>query len=250
MNTKKIITVAILASFGGQLVMPFAAFAASVDGTTTRAQQNFCSRLPGLATQTQDATAQRIAHLEEQKAKQFNRIADNRERKDDRLLHNRSEWDSNRTEHYDKLLARATTTAQKEAIAKFQSTVEKLVKERRDAMDKAHTTFRTGVDTITTSRKTSVERAITTFKNTSDAALSQAKTDCDVGNNPRVIREAYRTSTEAARKKMQDDRRAIEKTRASIEPLIEARRAAVEKALATFKAGIEQARTELKAAFK
>ncbi len=249
MNTKKIITLTVLASFGGQLAIPFMAFAAPT-GERSNAQQNFCSRLPALTERTQGAVAQPIEKMKEQKEKRLDRLADNREHRKDGLSGRRSEWDENRIARYDKLLERASTTVQKEAVTKFKITIEKLVEDRRVAVDKAHATFRTGVDAAIGARKSSVEMAIANFKTASDAALAKAKSDCEAGKDSRVVREAYRTSTEAARKKMQDDRRAIEKARITIDPLVEARRVAVDKALKVFKAGVEQARTELKAAFK
>lgn len=231
--------------FGVYSVLPNAAHAES-----ERVPQGFCSRLPQLSDRARSDVDEQLLKIQEQKKERLDRASDERLTKGSRIEENRSQWEVNRAHQYDALFALAKTSQQKEAVRQFQKTMEQLVRARQDALDHAQDVFRTETDKLIASRKVSAERAVTTFKDSFEDASFRARTDCADSKDPSLVREEYRDRVEGARKKLQDDRKAIEKVRISLEPLVATRAQAIQDAMNAFTVGAEQARDDLKAAFR
>ena len=212
-------------------------------------QEAFCSRFTQQAERITDNLAEHRSKFEERKENRVNRLETHRDGREAKLDENRSGADERRNAMYARLEARATTDAEKAAVATFKKTVEDAVDVRRDAVDAAIADFRKGVDAAIAGRKDDMDSAVSKFKSAVEAALAKAKSDCEGGADPETVRTNFKNSLQAARKILIADRQAADKVGEQVKKLAETRRIAVKAALDAFKATVEVARAELKEVF-
>ncbi len=167
---------------------------------------------------------------------------------DAKLSAKRDEAAEHREAQFAGMEDKATTTAQKAAVAAFKTAVNSAITTRKAAVDAAISTFRSGVDGAITTRKAAIQTTRTTFKAAIEKAIEQAKADCAAGKDGKVVHETMRASIAAAQAKFVAYIKAIEKPKVDRESLITARKAAIDKAMADFKAAMDKARADLKKA--
>lgn len=220
-------------------------------GTSTSAgrAQISCERLTQFADQVMTRLAEHEQKYGERYTERLSKINGREVEQDARLVNRRGEQTEQRSEWYTKLEVKATTDAQKAAVAIFRSTIDVAITTRRAAVDKAVADFRIGLDAVIAARKATLDGIAATFTTSMNTALAKAKTDCAAQVDPRTVRETLRVALEAARVKFQTDKTAAEKARTTIEALRVTRRTAIKNALDAFRATAEQARAQLKAAF-
>ncbi len=213
------------------------------------AQANICNRISDLSLKIGQRMDNLSAKIEEKVSQREQTIENRWQKRDGQKTENRTEWDANRAEHIAKLEERATTDAQKQAVAQFKETVNAAISARRAAIDSAIETFRKSVESAITARKTKLDDAENAYRNAVNTAYQKAQTDCASSVEPAQIRTALKANLKSAKEKFNSDREIIEKMQDSMETLIASRKQAVERAIQDFKTAMEKARTDLKAAF-
>lgn len=167
-----------------------------------------------------------------------------------RLSDTRSKADDQREKHYDKMLERAATDAQKQAVEDFQAAAELAVDARRDAVDAANGQYNDGVAALLKSTNDSTAAAVKIFTDSVETAFAKAKTDCQAGKDAADIKSALQSSLQSTHAKFQSDRQAVEKIRSKIAELNQARQKAINQSWQDFRKAVEAARATLKEALK
>ncbi len=209
---------------------------------------NFCGRVSTLQTTLDQTITDRKNKLENTWTQRQQMIATNRSNREQRLTSDRLQWDQNRQERYNKMMAKATTDSQKQAITAFEATIELAVKTRKSAADGAIQTFRSSLDQAINTRETDIKTAISNFQSAVDNAFSQAKTDCDKGAQTAIVHSNLKTALQAARQQFEITRQTADKVSTQEQTLAQARRNSVEQAISTFKTTLQDAITTLKTA--
>lgn len=208
-------------------------------------QENLCQKISDMANREQERLRQRTMNSGDR----FQNWQLKTTEKNSELANLRSNWDGNRDAQFKKLEEKATTDAQKQAVADFEAAVKAAITARRTAFDAAITTFREGVKKLISDRAEGVSASFTAFSDATKAAYETAKTDCASGKDPATIRTTLRNSIAAARTKFHSEKTSAPKVGGNIQILIDARRAAINKAMTDFKTAMEKARADLKKAF-
>ena len=160
----------------------------------------------------------------------------------------RDENESKRKAQLDELTRRATTEAQKQAIATFAAAMTSALLTKDVAIDAILLAHRTEVDTITTARKADISKAITALKTEIDAAKTKAKADCANQVAGDTVRSTLRTSIEKAQETFRTTVKSIEKVKDVSKESRDAKKEAVRMAEEAFKVTIKKAKDDLKLA--
>ncbi len=234
---------------GTLLLVLFAPTFVSAQGSTTDAglvRANFCTSIDNISAKVATGINEREVRYQEERRARDIKLGDRFTTRDSTRVDHRLDWDTNRGEKFARLGEKATSTAQKAAVAKFTKAVDTAVLLRRSAVDSAIAEYRKNVDTAVSARRASVEMLIANLKKETSAALLKAKSDCTNGVTPRTARDGYVASLKAAREKFHTGVKALNARHDALAPLLEIRKNKVEKAVADFKASIENATRELK----
>ena len=246
-------TIALLAS-----VLP--AFAEDTRGTVevkvranaevTAEGSNVCPRISQVSNVLQTRLAELRVKLDAHRDERKGKLAEMRVKHQENAVERRDDWNA----RWDKILlelqAKATTDADKAAIAQFKLEMKAAFDARKTAVDAANATFRAGIDKAVTDRKTAVQAAADGLRAAVKAAFDKAKADCAAGVAGATIKANLKASLDAAHVKYRTDMQAAEKVGANAKALAETRRAAIEKANTVFKAAAQKARDALKAKLK
>ncbi len=241
------------------LLAPFAAFAqntAAVNanvganaGANVRLDANFCTNLSIASTKVETGVNDKDDTLNKNQTDRLAKVVQDRADRDAKLQQTRTDSDGTRAAEFAKLNLKASTDAQKTAVATFQANMTAAISLRRSAVDAAIASFRTSVSALISSHQGSVNSAATTFKNSVSAAVAQANSSCAAGVAPKTVRATFIASIKAARQQFSTDRKAQQDLGPQVKALEETKDAAITAALNTFKASANQARIALKAAF-
>lgn len=210
----------------------------------------FCSRISSAAEKTTTRINERITTVETRESDRLKQIATRQAAQDKKLAGERTTWDASREASYEKLLGKANTDLEKQAVNDFKTTISDAVTLRRSEVDKAIDTFRTGAEGVVTKHQEGVNQALKNFEQSVDAAFTKAKTDCTNSKDPQAIREALKASLKQARETLKSERSSLGDTRQAIEALKATRKQSVEQAVNTFNATAKTARETLKKAFQ
>ncbi len=213
------------------------------------AKDNFCSRLSEFHSKVDQKITNLDTKLEEKINQILTRLGVRWNNRDTRLTEKKEKWDTNRNEHYAKLIERAKTEEQKQAVNKFIEKIEVAVAVRRTAVNAAIQTFRQGLEQARTTRQSSIRTAVSVFKNSVNSAFEKAESDCKKGVDKTAISKELKTSLKNARDKLTDDKQTIEKLGPVMSGLVTTKNQAIQKAFQDFKTVVEEARKELKVAF-
>ena len=214
------------------------------------AGRNFCVRIDEVISRVDQQITNRTTQLQVQRQKGINKLTERRNARNERAVENRIKRDGNRTEHYAELEARATTDAQREAVAAFRSTVESAITARKTAIDSATQSFRQSLNQVMTARQTAIDTAVNAFQSSQTTAVNQARADCTAGIDAKTVRETFHANIRTAQAQFNNERQIIEERKDLIEPIRGTQRQAIEKAIADFKATMKKARADLQAAFQ
>lgn len=166
-----------------------------------------------------------------------------------KLVALRAQWNNNRDAQFAKLNEKATTDAQKLAVADFEKTTKTAISTRQVAVDAAIATFRAGVKNLIITHENGVSGDRTAFEATIKAAFDAAKNDCQNNIAAATVSTNLKNALAAARSKFKLDKQDVPKMGSDIQSLITARKQLVDKAFVDFKATMETARVALKKAF-
>lgn len=205
---------------------------------------DICARISDMAAKAQEKMGQIKTPGE-----RFSNWQEKMTEHDAKLAALRAQWNANRDAQFAKLEEKATTDAQKLAVADFEATTKAAISKRQSAVDAAIATFRVGVKNLIVTRQQGVGDDRTAFEAAIKAAFNQAKTDCDNNVAPATVHTNLKNALAAARSKFKLDKQGEPKVGADIQALIATRKQAVDVAMAAFHATMEKARTTLKAAF-
>jgi hypothetical protein len=189
------------------------------------------------------------AKLERIKASSSLNLAERQGKWDKFLAASRANWNVKGDKQFSKLERRASTTAEKEAVAAFKATMTAAVAVRQAAVDKAIADYRAGLKDKMAARQAALNAAITAYKNAADAAFAKAKLDCASSTNFKIVNNALKASLKAAQDKFKADRQAVEKLGPDVKALTAAKKTAIDKAISNFKTAADNAKAALKAAF-
>jgi hypothetical protein len=223
-------------------------FASAADATSTSGAS--CSRIGDFSVNTQARLTDRESRYAKNYSDRLSNVDSREQKQNDRLVAARTKQDEGRIEQYGKLEGRAKTDAQKAAVIAYESAINSAKATRRAAVDAAVSTFRTSLDSAIASRKSQVDASLNTFKTSVNAALEKAKADCTSGVDMKTVRATLKSSLDAARTKLESDRKAIDKLGDVVSPLAKTRNAAVDAAVKNFKTAADAAKAALVAAFK
>lgn len=249
MNKKLIIYSLIVAALGVMVAGPALAMATSTGTTTPKNTANFCTRFSSLSANADLRLAEWQKKLDAKRDEQAANIEERRVEREQKLANIRSDWDSRRDARYDKLMGKAATDEQKQALANFKAAVETAVAARKAAIDAAISVYRAGMDKVIADRKAGMDAALVAYKNAVQAAKDKAAADCGASVAPATVRASFTSAVQAAKDKFKADRAAVVKVSDAVKALNTARKAAFDKAVADFKAVVEAAKVTLKDAF-
>lgn len=219
----------------------------STAGSAPKVGANFCSRLSTFVTNLTNRWTERETALNQRRAEREANLADRQAERDKRLTDNRAAQDAKRAAQYEKLVGKAKTDEQKQAIEKFKTAIEASQTTRRAVVDAAVVAFRDGLKTAIASRKTGADAARETYRAAIEQAQQAAVSACSAQNDMATIKANLKAALEAARAKYQSEKEATVKLGETVKQLVETRQAAFAKALADFKAAVEKAKADLKA---
>lgn len=215
--------------------------------TSRDSNNNFCAKLAVLEASYLKRFDDHQSNLEDKVGTTSERVKQNREKSKERQDLVEKKIDNNLVAFGQKFMEAASTTVQKEAVTKFQTTIRQAQEARRLAVDTAQKAFQAGVDASVATRKNGFELARTTFETTVKAAIEKARTDC--ANNVEVtgIRSAVQKAIKVARTKLTADIKAVDKVGASVKTLTETKNKAIKKAQADYKLIKDKALADFKA---
>jgi hypothetical protein len=217
--------------------------------TPNASGKNFCAQVEKLRMDVDKKVTERMGTVTTRRAERTVSLETRRDDRDMRLRDHRDTRRDNLAEHFTKLEARATTDAERAAVAAFRTAMEAARGERRAAIDAAIAAFRTGTDNVLAERRTAVDTAAKRFEDTTRAAMERARTSCASATaDGSAVRTALRADLKNVKDRLRTDRDGLDKKDA-LKPLIAARKTAIDKAITDFKAAMEKAKTDLKAAF-
>lgn len=250
MSSNKTFTKVLTLTLATSLLAPVVSFAQTTPGANVTPSKLFCSKIDQVVAPIDQRFAEREAKLQAKRQETADNLTKKISDRDAHLAEVRATADANRKAEYAKLEARATTDAQKQAVAAFEATTDAAIAARKAAVDSAISMLRQNVAQAIATRKAAVDTATNTFKTAKTAAIQKAKTDCAAGVDAKTVRDTFKASMKTAQNKLKSDYQAIDKVKGSFETIRTEKKQALDKAFADFKTTMEKARTDLKLAFQ
>jgi hypothetical protein len=207
-----------------------------------------CTRIGDLTGSVTNETINRFNQLNDHFTQRNTSVAADFDAAVGKITAARAKADADRQAEFARLTAKATTAAQKQAVAAFEAAVNQAVAARRAAVDAADATFRAGVLAAIGQRQTQLKTAATAYKNAVAAAIAAATASCTAGARPETVRANLRAALTTARANLQTARTNADKVHPNLDPLKAAHQAAIAQADATFKVAVAQALVTLKVA--
>lgn len=218
-------------------------------GVGVKSGANFCENLNLKLDRYGGNVQTRLGNYEARKGEQLKKVVDNRAKADAKRNANRLKADEVRSGYLKQLEERATTTAQKEALAEFKKIVEQLATTKRQELDKSVVDYRSAIDNNLTDRQTAVVKAQAELKTAVDTAIAKAKADCLAGVDQAVVRKETMKNIQEAQAKFRDSVKGLDKVRNTIGKQAETQRTAIDKIQDSFRSAYQEAWQKLKNAF-
>jgi len=217
--------------------------------STSAAAKNatICDNLEKWVVKTDQVLTDRETKIDEKQTERLEKLNEKRDNRDQKLEQFRTFWEEQWDKHFTALEEKASTSEQKQALVDFKEAVKDALASRQAAVDSAINQFRTDLDKLIADRKTAIETARNAYLNAYNAAVQTAKDSCTNGSDPAQIKETLKAALKAARDKFNSDRQAIEKM--DVKKLVEARQQAFKEAFDYFKKVMEEERAKLQVAF-
>jgi hypothetical protein len=208
-----------------------------------------CERLIGVIDRHMTGLDERRARFAEHFGDTMTAFAERRDDRDAKLNDRREKQDEMRSEWYMKLEAKATTDEQRAALEKFKKASEQAVIAKRKAINDTIANFREAIDRAIASKKQTAFSSAESFQSTVRTAFEKAKTSCESGVEPQIVRDALKASVKDAHADLEEKRRSFERVGDTVSELAKTKNAALKKAQDDFRVSMERARDTLKAAF-
>lgn len=211
--------------------------------------QNFCSKFSASSTKYVASVNDQLAKLQSRIDTESQKVQVNRQDSDAALKQDKEKAVQNRQAIYAALSVKATTDAQKQAVATFQTTLEAAVAAREAAVDAAKVTYRQGLDQALLGHQTSMKDYLATFKSAIQAAIDQANSQCSAGTDPATVKKTFQNAMQAARTARKSDIQQKVEVGPQLQQLAQTRNAAIQSAMQTYQTAMKSAIETLRAAF-
>lgn len=229
--------------------LPVFAFAEGTTTHETKTEKGFCTRISTVSTKIADQITTTEARQLKNQQDRANKITKKESDADAKRAEGRTTADGKRAGNWDKMATKATTDAQKAAVATYKQAIQDAVTARRTAVDTAVKTYRDGLTTAMTGHSTAIEAAMATFKTSVTTAVTKAQADCTAGVASKTVSASFNKAVADARVILKDAKKAAE-TASGLTALKQTRDTAIKAAEATFKTATEKARADLMLALK
>lgn len=219
-------------------------------GTAARGStQNFCTRFSSLSQKYSGDLGKQLTNLQNRVNGEENKKTSDRHNFDATLQQHQQQWSQNRENNYAKLSDKATTGAQKQAVATFRSTVEAAVTARENAIAAARQTFRQALDQLVSQHQTATAGILSAYRSAVQAAIIKAQSDCAAGTAPATVRQNFQTALEAARAARKSASQNLDTVGSQVKQLAATRNQAIQAAVQTYQTALKAAIAALKVAF-
>ena len=236
----------------GSLFIPMLAGAQATTTTTTepvpRELKNVCANISTLRDRTLTRLSSRVTVIQGKRGEHQARFQAGRTLRRTTLTTNRLLHDATRQARYEKLRSHASTTAQTAAVNTFQTEVERLVTERKAAVDVAIAVFEDSAAALQTKSDAAVSTFSATMQTDINKIFDDATASCTAGTKGADVVSAMKSALAAKKAARENDSKA-HVVRDEFKALQATRKAAVEAAMAKFKTGMDAATVSLKTAF-
>lgn len=218
--------------------------------TTTPKTSPFCTELPTKATTITNQLNTLSGKLNDAWTKQNQDLTTDWQNVDQKVAADRLKWDAERQTDFTKLMARAKTSSEQQAVQVYENTVLQAVNTRRAAFDSARTTFRQNVQGAVSTRQSTVKSQLTAFEDSVNGALDKAKASC--ASDPSqgsTIRQTLVSDLKTARETFQNDRKSDVTVTSQVKQYATDRDNAFNAATSVFQTNVQAARQTLQKAF-
>lgn len=182
--------------------------------------------------------------------KKVEKIAEKDEKVQEPRSQKNSSFDDNdakRRVQFNELIKRATTTEQKNAVAKFTETLNNALTTKKVATDTVIAAHKKEIDQILATRRSSTEKALATLKAAIEVAKTKAKADCKNNVSGDIVIKNLRSSIQEAQSAFQATTRPLaQDTRTEKYDTRKKELQAIEE---TFKKSVLQSKKDLQASF-
>ncbi len=214
--------------------------------TREDARSEICSRIDDIESKVQDSMSSRQQALEKRRSDQAKKMQSNFENKALQISELRTQWDKNRSSHYEKLGEKATTQEQKSALEEFKNTIESAVAKRRAAFDQATQDYRNSIDYTMNNKQNGIEEIVNTYKSQLTQAQQQLSTDCRQSKSELEIRQSFNSRLQQAKNNLTNDQAGVDQIALQINQAKQNRLNIIEAATQEFKSTLESAKASLK----
>lgn len=209
---------------------------------------DICSRVDGLNNKMEDSLSNKQQDIEKRRKQQSKKIQTNYEDKTSQISSLRSQWDKNRSNHYEKLSEKASTQEQKSAIEEFKNTIEAAVAKRRALFDRATQDYRNSIDLAINNRQNGIDEIVSTYKTNINQAKDQLEKDCQESKSDTEIRNKFNNSLQEAKSKLTNNSNGIDQIALQVNQAKQNRLDTIEQAISEFKSTLESAKENLRIA--
>lgn len=220
----------------------------------TLAQQGtddiFCNQLSSISSRLNSQIDQKITSINNTRVAKKEELNEIFSKRDKDISSIQAKWDSNRQEHYTKLLEKSQTDTQQQAINVFKTSVEMAIAERRSSVDKAVDTYNDDVIGIISERNSNIDLAISAYKNYVSTSLVKAQSSCDAGNNGTAVRKELKSDLQNARNIIQSITFGESSIVSTTKTAQHVRQSTISKMIEEFNSAIQKAQTTLKESIK
>ncbi|MEJ0021898.1 MAG: hypothetical protein WDN47_05000 [Candidatus Doudnabacteria bacterium] len=244
--------IAVLAAAAGLLASPL--FALAVDtsvnvsgNANVNVGANFCSRINSTSSTLNNLVAKLQNNRGKFRSQMLQSLSNRITSRASSVAKIRASAKGNFAADIAKLNAKATTDAQKAAVASFQVSVQAAQTTRQQAIQAAISAYMTAVQQEITNRENTVQTAATTFQSAVTAALAKAKSDCASKVDSPTARATFAASISSANTTFKASVTGL--ATGQLIALAQTRDNAIQAANQAFRASLQQAVVTLKAAF-
>lgn len=218
------------------------------EGNQSENGKNFCDKVSNIEINLNEKESKTLTRIDTRKAEQGLSMKNRWSTIDSNRSDRRAKSEAKKAEKITKLDGKATTDAQKAAIAIFKTNINTAMETRKNAVDTAVKIYRDTVSKALSDSKNEMESFIKTYKDTMTTALTKAKTDCANGIDTKLVASSFnqtKKDAQAVLKKSKEDKTGMSEV---VKTAAETRKQAIDKAQADFKNSIESAKAILKTA--
>ena len=162
--------------------------------------KNFCATIDTVGAKILAEVNKKDLNLKSKKSDRLLKVEDNRKERDLKLSNERGIRSTKNDSRYTSLTNKATTDAQKAAVAAFKTASDAAIAKRQSAVDTAIAAYRTAADALIASKQGGLDTSIATFQTSINSAIATAKASCTAGSDSATTKQTFQASIKTARK--------------------------------------------------